>query len=71
MTERGFCKHCGSNLYYRLKEADKDMMMVGAIDEREKFSLVGEIFVDHQPKGFAGELERLSEAETVARFTSQ
>lgn len=66
---RGFCRRCGSNLFYYLKPADSYAVPVGAFDDPAPFRLVGEIFVDHQPAGyrFAGELERLTEAQVLAR----
>lgn len=69
-AERGFCKHCGSNLFYRLKSTGDHIMCVGAFDDPTPFKLVGEIYVDHQPEGyrFAGELTRMTEAETIAEF---
>jgi hypothetical protein len=69
-AERGFCKICGSNLFYRLKESDRYSMAVGTFDDRSEFKLTGELFIDLKPAGytFAGDHERLSEAETMARF---
>lgn len=69
-AERGFCKRCGSSLFYRLKSKDVYAMSVGAFDDSSPFKVVGEIYVDAQPPGyaFAGRLERLTEAETIARF---
>lgn len=69
---RGFCRTCGSNIYYRLKETDYLMICVGTFDDPKLFSLVGEIFIDHKPAGydFAGDHPRLTEAEALAEFTS-
>lgn len=69
-AQRGFCKSCGSNLFYYLKPADRYLMTVGAFDDAERFRMVGEIFVDHQPPGyqFAGNLGRETEAEFLAKF---
>jgi hypothetical protein len=72
-AERGFCRRCGSNLFYYLKPADTYAVSVGAFDDAEAFRLVGEIFVDHQPPGyrFAGELSRQTEEEVLAEFSGQ
>lgn len=69
-AERGFCARCGSGLFYRLKSSGMTMVTVGLFDDPSPFKLTGEIFVDHKPDGFsfAGDHERLSEAETMARF---
>ena len=71
-AERGFCGVCGTNLFYRLKQTGNHMMCAGTFDDSSKFKLTGEIFVDNKPDGydFAGEHPRLTEAETIARFTS-
>ena len=41
-AERGFCSRCGSNLFYRLKEADQYIVCTGAFDDESEFELVGE-----------------------------
>ena len=70
-AQRGFCKACGTTLFYFLVPAQKYMMSVGAFDEQSQFQLVREIFVDHKPPGyaFAGDHPRWTEAETLARMT--
>ncbi|MEX1107446.1 MAG: GFA family protein [Dongiaceae bacterium] len=67
-AERGSCKRCGGNLFYYLKPADQYMMCVGTFDEPKGFELVGEIFIDHKPDGyaFAGNLPKQTEAEILA-----
>ncbi len=70
-AQRGFCKHCGTSLFYFLIPANRYFMSVGAFDDASAFKLTLEIFADLQPRGyaFAGDLERWSEAETLARFS--
>lgn len=72
-AERAFCKRCGSNLFYRLKPKDVYLMSVGAFDDPAPFRVAAEIFVDSQPPGYrlAGPSERLTEAETLARFMNE
>ena len=69
-AERGFCKICGSNLFYRLKVTGGYRMPVGVFDEQSVFRITGEIFIDRKPPGydFAGDHLRLTEAETMAMF---
>jgi hypothetical protein len=69
-AERGFCKICGSTLFYHLLPTGMMAMSAGAFDESASFGIDSEIFVDHKPEGFtlAGEHPRLTEAETLARF---
>jgi hypothetical protein len=70
-AERGFCKVCGSALFYFLKPAGMYMMSVGAFDDPSSFRLAREIFIDRKPDGyaFAGEHPRWTEAETFARLS--
>jgi hypothetical protein len=71
-AERGFCRTCGSNLFYRLKPTDQYLMCVGAFDDVSQFQLVTELFVDDKPEGyaFAGDLARLTEADVLAKYAS-
>ena len=68
---RGFCKACGSTLFYLLKPTQAHFMSVGAFDDQAPFRLVREIFIDRKPAGhaFAGDHERWTEAETFERLT--
>jgi hypothetical protein len=67
-AERGFCKHCGSHLFYFLVPVARYLMSVGSFDDGSPFELVQEIFIDHKPAGyaFAGDHPRLTERETLA-----
>lgn len=67
-AQRAFCRHCGSNLYYRFKPNNALLLSVGAFDDAEGFTLTNEVFVDHQPEGyrFAGELNRMTEADVMS-----
>jgi hypothetical protein len=69
-AERGFCRRCGSHLFYYLKPADQYLMSVGSFDDPAGFTLAREIYIDHKPSGyaFAGELPKLTEAQVIAQF---
>ena len=69
-AERGFCRQCGTNLFYHLKEADRYVMWMGGFDDQSPFELVGEIFIDEKPQGydFAGEHERLTGQQFMAQM---
>lgn len=72
-AERGFCKRCGSSLFYHLIEQDMYVMATGAFDDAEQFALVGEIYVDAKPSGynFAGDHSRLTGEEFMASIQGQ
>ena len=67
-AERGFCNRCGTNLFYRLKEADHYIVAMGSFDDREPFKVIGEIFIDDKPPGYdlAGDHPRLTGDEFMA-----
>src|SRR5690349_4103885 len=46
---RGFCKACGTPLYYFMKQTKAYMMNVGTFDDPTPFRLIREIFVDRKP----------------------
>lgn len=64
-AERGFCPRCGSSLFYKLKNAERYYVAMGAFDDQTQFELTDEIYVDEKPPGydFAGERPRLTRQE--------
>ncbi len=71
-AERGFCKRCGSSLFYRMREPEQYILAMGAFDDAEPFRLTGEIYIDEKPGGydFAGDHPRLTGAEFLASLGS-
>ncbi len=71
-AERGFCKVCGTPMFYRFIRANAYMMSIGVFDDASPFKLTREIFIDKKPDGYAiaGDHERWTEAETLARMKS-
>jgi len=69
-AERGFCRTCGTTLFYFLKPTQTYLVSVGAFDDASPFRLVREIFIDRKPPGYAyaGDHERWTEAETFERL---
>jgi hypothetical protein len=67
-AERGFCRRCGSNLFYRLKDRDHYVLWMGTFDDQSPFRVTGEIYIDEKPAGYAlaGEHPRLTGAEFMA-----
>jgi hypothetical protein len=68
--QRGFCRKCGTNLFYFFKPTQQYIVSIGAFDEAGTFSLAGEIYIDSKPASYAlaGEHERLTEAEFLAKY---
>ena len=71
-AERGFCKACGTPMFYRFVRANAYMMSVGVFDDTSPFKLTREIFIDKKPEGYAlaGDLPRWTVAEPLARMKS-
>lgn len=67
---RGWCDTCGSTLFYRMNHDGAYGLAVGLFDGAAGQSLEIEYFVDRKPAGFgfAGDHDRLTETETLARF---
>ena len=69
-AERGFCKKCGTHLFYRLKETGQHMVPVGLFDNDTGLTFEGQVFVDEKPAyySFANKTSDLTGAELFAMF---
>lgn len=69
-AERGFCRKCGTHLFYSYKPKTGYSFTPGLFDRLDGFTLAEEIFVDEKPDyyDFAGERERLTGPEVMAKF---
>ena len=73
-AERGFCKECGSSLFYRIT-AEGPMkgvyhFGVGTLDDANKAELKQELFIDLKPEGysFAQDTHQMTQADVEAMF---
>lgn len=69
-AERGFCKQCGSHLFYRLKESHQTFIPAGIFDSVESFEFDHQVFIDNKPTyySFANKTTDMTEAEVFAQF---
>jgi hypothetical protein len=71
-AERGFCKNCGSNLFYRLKDKSLGFcnFNLGTLDNQLDFEFTTQIFVDHKPEhySFANKTKMMTEEEVLKEF---
>jgi hypothetical protein len=69
-AERGFCKKCGSHLFYRLKESNQHFMPVGLFDVGEEWIFDHQVFIDEKPEYycFSNETQNITGAEVFAMF---
>ncbi|MFB9887907.1 GFA family protein [Balneatrix alpica] len=72
-AERGFCKSCGTHLFYRLKEQQTHFIPVGLINDLQQPVLDHQIFIDKKPSfyDFANVTTNLTEAEVFARYAPE
>jgi hypothetical protein len=69
-AERGFCKSCGTPLYYRLIDRDSYFVSAEAFDDVTDISFTTQIFIDEKPAyyDFANNTHNLTGAEVFAQF---
>lgn len=69
-AERGFCKRCGTHLFYRLKAGGFHALPLGLFNDAQGLTLEQEVFIDAKPEGyvFAGEREKLTGEQLFAAF---
>ncbi len=72
-AERGFCKLCGSHLFYRFKQNNQYIVPAGIFDNREGLVFDHQIFIDEKPEyySFANETKKMTGAEVIAMFASE
>ena len=72
-AERGFCKHCGTHLFYRLKAQQAYMMPVGIFDNVNPKEVIfdHQIFIEKKPDyyTFSNKTSDMTGAEVFAKFT--
>ncbi len=72
-AERGFCKICGSNLFYRLKDKSLNFcnFNLGTIHNHEEFQFTKQIFIDSKPDNysFSNKTQMLTEQEVLDGFS--
>jgi hypothetical protein len=71
-AERGFCKKCGSHLFYKYKPNNQYYMPVGIFDKTEGLIFDSQIFIDEKPEYycFANETKNMTGAEVLEQFAS-
>lgn len=72
-AQRGFCRRCGTHLFYRLKGSEEYFIPVGLFAEDPGFKMVQQIFIDIKPEfyEFANLTQNLTEAEVFAKFAQK
>ena len=71
-AERGFCKRCGTHLFYRLKNPQQYFVPVGLFGKGEGLTFEHQLFIDEKPEyfSFANQTHNLTGADFLAQFAS-
>jgi len=72
-AELGFCKKCGSHLFYRSIDSGEYIIQAGTFDSAEGFVLDQQIFIDEKPLfySFANKTVDLTGAEVFEQYESE
>lgn len=69
-AERGFCKQCGTHLFYRMKESGFTNISLGLLENADHLTFKSQIYIDKKPGhySFAEKTETMTEAEILAKY---
>ncbi|WP_286239122.1 GFA family protein [Neptuniibacter halophilus] len=69
-AERGFCKSCGTHLFYRLKQGAHYVIPVGLFDAGVEWRFSEQIFIDEKPRyyRFADKTRELTGEAVFAEY---
>lgn len=69
-AERGFCRNCGTHLFYRLKENGQHMVPVGLFDDGPDLVFDTQVFIDEKPAyySFSNETRNMTGEDVLALF---
>ena len=72
-AERGFCKKCGTHLFYRLQKDNHYYIPVGIFDNAKDLVFNVEAFIEEKPEYycFANETHKMTGEELFALFASE
>ena len=73
-AQRGFCKNCGTHLFYQLKETQEYFFPVGLFDSIDTpVEFTSQMYIDEKPNyySFSDTTEKLTKAEFLAMYTKE
>jgi hypothetical protein len=70
-AERGFCKRCGTHLFYRIKESGFHNFPLGLLEDTQNFKFHQQIFIDMKPENysFANKTDVMTQTEVFAKYS--
>lgn len=71
-AERGFCKQCGSALFWRLKDRSTNLVAIDIFDDIDGLRLDHEVFIDEKPGyySFAEKTQQMTGEQVFEMFAS-
>ena len=72
-AERGFCKKCGSHLFYRLKEINDHQIPAGLFNNQGSFCFDLQVYVDKKPSfySFENKTKGMTEAQVIEKYAPE
>lgn len=69
-AERGFCRECGTHIFYRMKGNGHYAIPAGLLAQQEQLELATQLFIDSKPGwyGFSNVTRDLTSAEAFALY---
>ena len=70
-AERGFCKQCGTHLFYRLKHNQQHNLPVGLFGNPQNFTFKHQVFIEEKPEYycFSNKTKKMTGPEAFAYYT--
>lgn len=71
--ERGFCKKCGTSLFWKMRDKDQYMFSANAFDAPGDLIMDHEVFIDEKPDYYAlaGDAKKMTGEEVFAYFAAE
>lgn len=71
LAERGFCKHCGTHIYYHFLPQNNYIISAGLFADSEYFNLTIQVFIDKKPRYYtlSNQTPTLTEQQIIERYS--
>jgi hypothetical protein len=69
-AERGFCKICGSHVFYKLKDSGHHFIPAGLFEDQDQLVFERQSYIDRKPSyySFANNTDNMTEAEMTEKY---
>ncbi len=69
-AERGFCKNCGTHLFYRIQQTGRHVVPIGLFEASDGLAFKTQVFIDEKPDyyAFANETDNMTGQEVFEKF---